>query len=288
MKTSDCISIIQNVVNSGDEFVLYRFPEESTPRLILGTALAVHDLSLGFSDNTLTSGFLFHPFCPNRTCPTLLLTVEKACRGWELIQEYTEGLSHKRVTLCQIEHHLQRVVPHGTDFRRIYRIFRNQIDRGIFTSLFLSQAIEGDWAENNNEGMLFVKMCEEYPSDFVYIIYTRIGGRWMGHTPRIVLRGGRTRWETISPSGMRHITYTHDGIQLIKDTLQIPKEEVAGHPSSLARDFIRLHEGYPRLYYTGILGPLNLYGETAMFLNLSCLKQQPNGRAIFYGGTMLK
>ena len=75
---------------------------------------------------------------------------------------------------------------------------------------------------------------------------------------------------------------------MLSDLLEIPSEEVSGVPSGVAREFIRLHEGYPRLYFTGLLGPLNILDETAIFLNLSCLKQHPGGRAVFYGGTTLR
>ncbi|MBP5196240.1 MAG: chorismate-binding protein [Bacteroidaceae bacterium] len=281
-------AIAQRLVESGQEFALYRFPCETAPRLIVGNAVPLQDTHYSVSAASSVSGFLFHPFSPTRTCPTLLIRPEIACRGWDIIDSETENLPHQRITLCHLEHKLQRPVPRSDDFQRIYRIFRNQIDRGRFHSLYLSQAIEGRWAEDADEGTLFMKMAEMYPEELVYLTYTRIGGRWTGHTPRMLLRGGSSRWETVSPSGTRHITFSPDGAHLINDVLQIPPEEVSGQPSSSAREFIRLHEGYPRLYFTGTVGPLNLYGETVLFLNLSCLKQHPASQAIFYGGTMLK
>ncbi len=279
---------VQQLVESGHEFALFFYPDDPSPRLVSGDAKPLSSPIHFSHHDALPSGFLFHPFSPTQSCPTLIISPEIACRGWELIQKDAEQLSHRRLSLCHLEHKLQRSVPRGDDFRRIYRKFRNQIDRGRARSLFLSQALEGQWAEDGNEGALLLKMRELYPDEMVYIIYTRTSGRWMGHSSRMLLRGGVKRAETISPSGTHHIIYTPDMGQLVTDLLQIPQEEVSGVPSSLAREFIRLHEGYPRLYFTGTLGALNIYDETALFLNISCLKQRPGGRAVFYGGTTLQ
>ena len=279
---------VQRLVESGHEFALFFYPGDPSPRLVAGEAKPLPSPVHFSHNNALPSGFLFHPFSPTQSCPTLIISPGIACRGWELIQAESEKFSHRRLSLSHLEHKLQRSVPRGDDFRRIYRKFRNQIDRGRARSLFLSQALEGQWAEDNNEGALLLKMRELYPDEMVYILYTRSSGRWMGHSSRMLLRGGVKRAETVSRSGTRHIIYTPDMGQLVTDLLQIPQEEVSGIPSSLAREFIRLHEGYPRLYFTGTLGALNIYDETALFLNISCLKQRPGGRAVFYGGTTLQ
>lgn len=280
-------ALVQRLVESGQEFALYCYPGDPSPRLVVGETCVLDTAVALNTHKALPSGFLFHPFAPNQTCPTLLISPSIVCRGWNLIDFETASLPHRRVALCHLERKLQRAVPHGSDFQRIYRKFRNQIDRGRAHRLFLSQAVEGRWAEDGDEGRLFLKMTELYPDEMAYIVYTRLSGRWMGHTPRMVLRGSSKRAETISSSGTRHITYAPNLGQMLSDFLQIPSEEVSGVPSSMAREFIRLHEGYPRLYFTGILGPMNIFDETAIFLNLSCLKQHPEGRAVFYGGTML-
>ena len=281
-------ALVQRLVESGQEFALFRYPRDPDPRLVMGAARPLEALPGASPHGHLPSGFLFHPFAPTLSCPTLLIAPEVVCRGWELIALETEALEHRRVALCQLERKLQRAVPHGSDFQRIYRKFRNQIDRGRARSLFLSQAIEGSWAEAADEGELFLKMAELYPDEMTYMVYTRTSGRWTGHTPRTLLRGSSRRVETVSPSGTRHIAYAPNLGQMVSDLLEIPSEEVSGVPSGMAREFIRLHEGYPRLYFTGLLGPLNIFDETAIFLNLSCLKQHPGGRAVFYGGTTLR
>lgn len=279
--------LVNRIILSGQDFVLYRMPAEREPRLVMGPVVSLNE-EFPFRHYHLPSGFLFHPFCPTQTCPSLLIKPDTACRGWELIEQETESLTHRRVTLSNIERKQQKAAPHADDFRRTYRIFRNQIDRRLFRSLYLSQAIEGLWADNTDEGTLFTHMLQEFPDEMVYLIYTRISGRWAGHTPRILMRGGSHRWESIAPSGSRHITYTPDGSGLVNSLLEVPSEEISGEPSALAREFIRLHEGFPRLYFTGIVGNLNIYGETSLFLNTSCLKVRPHGRAIFYGGAMMR
>ncbi len=51
-----------------------------------------------------------------------------------------------------------------------------------------------------------------------------------------------------------------------------PTPAVCGLPKLEAYKFIQENEGYDRAYYAGMLGPLNLEGQSALYVNLRCMQ----------------
>src|SRR5690606_30058018 len=51
-----------------------------------------------------------------------------------------------------------------------------------------------------------------------------------------------------------------------------PTSAVAGMPRDKALEFIHQHEKFDRSLFSGYLGPINIEGETAVFVNLRCAK----------------
>jgi isochorismate synthase len=62
-----------------------------------------------------------------------------------------------------------------------------------------------------------------------------------------------------------------------------PTSAVCGMPLESAREFLRANEGYDRQFYTGYLGPVNVKGESHLFVNLRCM-QLFSKKAILYAG----
>ena len=62
-----------------------------------------------------------------------------------------------------------------------------------------------------------------------------------------------------------------------------PTSAVCGMPLEPAREFLQANEGYDRQFYSGYLGPVNVKGESTMFVNLRCM-QLLNKKAILYAG----
>jgi isochorismate synthase len=62
-----------------------------------------------------------------------------------------------------------------------------------------------------------------------------------------------------------------------------PTSAVCGMPLQVSLDFIRKHEGYDREYYSGFLGPVNVDGESCMYVNIRCMQLLAN-KAILYAG----
>ncbi len=64
-----------------------------------------------------------------------------------------------------------------------------------------------------------------------------------------------------------------------------PTPAVSGLPRNEAVRFILEHEHLERTYYSGFCGPLNLHGETHLFVSLRCAKLDTAARkAILYAG----
>lgn len=63
-----------------------------------------------------------------------------------------------------------------------------------------------------------------------------------------------------------------------------PTPAVCGLPKDEAWHFIRLFERNRRLYYAGFLGPINLKGDTDLYVNIRCANIRPGGKALFFAG----
>jgi isochorismate synthase len=62
-----------------------------------------------------------------------------------------------------------------------------------------------------------------------------------------------------------------------------PTSAVAGMPRDKALEFIQQHEDFDRSLFSGYLGPVNIEGETALFVNLRCATLLGR-QAILYAG----
>ncbi len=62
-----------------------------------------------------------------------------------------------------------------------------------------------------------------------------------------------------------------------------PTSAICGIPKQAARDFILSHEGFDRGLYGGFLGPVNMEGETQLYVNLRCMQISPS-QLTFYAG----
>lgn len=62
-----------------------------------------------------------------------------------------------------------------------------------------------------------------------------------------------------------------------------PTSAVCGMPKDKAMDFIHQHEGFDRSFFAGYLGPVNIGGETSLFVNLRCAQILADS-AILYAG----
>ncbi|VAX05204.1 2-succinyl-5-enolpyruvyl-6-hydroxy-3-cyclohexene-1-carboxylic-acid synthase [hydrothermal vent metagenome] len=62
-----------------------------------------------------------------------------------------------------------------------------------------------------------------------------------------------------------------------------PTSAICGIPKQAARDFILSHEGFDRGLYAGFLGPVNIGGETQLYVNLRCMQVLPLQLTLYAG-----
>ncbi|WP_297764288.1 chorismate-binding protein [uncultured Muriicola sp.] len=101
----------------------------------------------------------------------------------------------------------------------------------------------------------------------------------------------RSDVETVKAGNLWHLKTTIRGEALPGKTRSImrslhPTPAVCGMPLKAARSFILKHENYPRRYYTGYLGEINLGLErdTRLFVNLRCMELIDQKAVIYVGG----
>ncbi|HZL11009.1 MAG TPA: chorismate-binding protein [Prolixibacteraceae bacterium] len=63
-----------------------------------------------------------------------------------------------------------------------------------------------------------------------------------------------------------------------------PTPAVCGLPKDLSDEYIRVHETFPRDYYTGYLGPWRLNQQVCLFVNLRCMKITASENVLYVGG----
>ena len=62
-----------------------------------------------------------------------------------------------------------------------------------------------------------------------------------------------------------------------------PTSAVCGMPLKSSKDFILENEKHDRSFYSGYLGPVNLHGDTSLFVNLRCAKVYKNKLRLYAG-----
>lgn len=67
-----------------------------------------------------------------------------------------------------------------------------------------------------------------------------------------------------------------------------PTPAVCGMPKAEAKDFIINNESIDRKYYSGFAGPLNLNGETHLYVSLRCMNITDDSITAYAGGGILK
>lgn len=63
-----------------------------------------------------------------------------------------------------------------------------------------------------------------------------------------------------------------------------PTPAVCGWPAAEALEIIKATEDYPRSFYSGYLGPVNMDQRTSLFVNLRCMQASETEAALYSGG----
>lgn len=101
------------------------------------------------------------------------------------------------------------------------------------------------------------------------------------HGPKTVVAGNLMHLKTEFSVDMKATNFPQLGSVML-DLLH-PTSAVCGMPLETSREFLLQEEGYDREFYSGYLGPVNLYNNIAIFVNLRCM-QVLEKQALVYAG----
>ncbi|MDW8331444.1 MAG: chorismate-binding protein [Cyclobacteriaceae bacterium] len=101
------------------------------------------------------------------------------------------------------------------------------------------------------------------------------------HGPKTVEAGKLLHLKTEFTVDMKAVNFPLLGSVMLN--LLHPTSAVCGMPLEPALQFLQQHEGYDRSLYSGFLGPVNLQGNTDIFVNLRCVQWHKN-RLTGYAG----
>ena len=190
--------IVRRLIDSGHDFALYRFPNETEPHLVL----QLQGRAERPQDGQEYSGFVFAPFAETKAIPTLLINPDVAVSEWALIDEHTQSLRHRRPALSNIIlENTHGDIDQSESYKMAFRTFRNLLDREEYQKLVLSYSMLAPWKYSGYEDELFMLALEKFRDSMVYLVYTHKGGRWFGCTPELLIEGYGRKWRTMSLAG---------------------------------------------------------------------------------------
>ncbi len=99
--------------------------------------------------------------------------------------------------------------------------------------------------------------------------------------PKTVIAGNLVHLCTRFRVDMQDVNFPELGTVML-DLLH-PTSAVCGMPKAASLDFILKHENYPRDFYSGFIGPVNIEQASHIFVNLRCM-QIAGKQAILYAG----
>lgn len=90
------------------------------------------------------------------------------------------------------------------------------------------------------------------------------------HGPRTVVAGNVMHLKTVYEVDMTATNFPQLGSVMLK--LLHPTSAVCGMPFENALQFLKNNEGYQREFYSGYLGPVQISGESHIYVNLRCMQ----------------
>lgn len=99
--------------------------------------------------------------------------------------------------------------------------------------------------------------------------------------PKTVTAGNLIHLKTSFRVNMEEVNFPQLGSVML-DLLH-PTSAVCGMPMDSASEWLEEHEGYDRSYFSGYLGPVNMNGDTSLYVNLRCMNFDGDHAWIYAG-----
>ena len=139
----------------------------------------------------------------------------------------------------------------------------------------LKSVKQAQWTQKEIEEQAYVS---RYIIDCLKKIRVR---EFIEEGPKTVIAGNLMHLRTDFTIDSEAINFSQLGSVML-DLLH-PTSAVCGMPKTEALQFILENEGYDRSFYAGYLGPVNVENESALYVNLRCMKIE-NQIATLYAG----
>ena len=104
---------------------------------------------------------------------------------------------------------------------------------------------------------------------------------YLEYGPRTIIAGNLLHLKTEYEVDMKAINFPQLGSVMLK--LLHPTSAVCGMPLEQSLAFLQQHETHDREFYSGYLGPVNLRGESSIFVNLRCMQLFKDHARIYAG-----
>ncbi len=135
---------------------------------------------------------------------------------------------------------------------------------------------QAQWTQKEIEEQAFVS---RYIIDCLKKIRVR---EFVEEGPKTVIAGNLMHLRTDYSIDTQAIRFPELGSVMLE--LLHPTSAVCGLPKEPALNFIIENEGYERTFYSGFLGPVNVENESALFVNLRCMKIENQTTATLFAG----
>ena len=188
---------VMRLLNSGLSFALYRLPQTDEVRLVMQSTGQVRVVGKEELD---PKGFIFAPFWETKDCPTLLIEPQVAVRGWDDIARETRQLKEKRGTLAQPNIRVTERRHKAMFQEAMHAITEKQYEKVVIADKLIAR---GEEMLHGKEERVFCQAVGQFPNSMVYLVYTPIGGLWMGITPEILLESEGDMYRTMALAGTK-------------------------------------------------------------------------------------
>jgi isochorismate synthase len=161
-------------------------------------------------------------------------------------------------------------------------------EKGIFKTMSLAgtqSAFDTSGNRKNpNNALWSQKEIEEqsFVSRYIIECFKKIRVReYLETGPKTIEAGNLFHLRTDYLVDTKAINFTEMASVMLN--LLHPTSAVCGTPKTAALNYILANEGYDREYYSGFLGPVNIEGQSSLYVNLRTMKIEGENAKVFAG-----
>ncbi len=186
-------------------FVSYRLPLETKIVSLLQQHSAPEKLYSIDNINT-KSGFIISAFDVTENSDIYLLTPDCVCYDNEIELGFIDNLNNNLLFLNKKRETNANDTTSFNDFTDNVNKAVDILNQGVFNKVVLSKTRREDIPEHFEAETIFLKLCQQYPHAFVYLLQMPEVGIWMGASPEPLITVNEEQAITVSVAGTQVAT----------------------------------------------------------------------------------